>query len=185
MTKKASKNNDKDIPLYISHAVDFRSRTVYFDTEVCDYEVSKIIRAVEMMARDTTKPITIKISSFGGDPYIAMGFYDFIKSLEEVVVVTEIVGMAMSAATVMFLAGDVRKMTTNSTLMFHTVSSLSMGRTYEMKGEVEECERLLDKFCEIYSEETTLTKAQWKKKIKYEDVYMDKNEAIKLGMVTE
>lgn len=183
--KKASRNTVKEAPLYLTHAVDFRNRVVYFDTEVCDYEVSKIIRAVEMLARDGSgKAIHIKISSFGGDPYIAMGFYDFIKTLE-VEIITEVVGMAMSAATVMFLAGDTRLMSPNSTIMVHTVSTLSMGRAYEIKGESEECDRIINRFCKIYSDETTLTQAQWKRKIKYEDIYIDQEEALKLGFLTE
>lgn len=182
--RRASKVNEKDIPLYITHAVDLKNRVIYFDTEVCDYEVSKVIRAVELMVRQNKEPIHIKISSFGGDPYIAMGFYDYIKTLD-VTIITEVVGMAMSAATVMFLAGDIRQMSPNSTLMFHTVSTLSMGRAYEIKGESEECDRIIDRFCQIYSDESNLTKIQWKKKIKYEDIYMDREEGVKLGMIHE
>lgn len=177
-----SRNNSK-LPLYVEYHVDFRNRVYWFNGDVHQDEVYEAIRAIEIMARTSNDPITIKISSFGGDPYTALGFYDYIKSLSNIHVITECVGMCMSAGTIMFLAGDERLMSSNSTFMAHTVSTASYGRAYELKGEAEECERLLDKFCDIYSEETNLTKAQWKRKIKFEDVYIDAEEAAKLGII--
>lgn len=177
-----SKTNSK-LPLYVEHNVDFRNRIYWFNDDVHQCEVNEAIRCIEIMARASNDPITIKITSFGGDPYTALGFYDYIKSLDKIHVITECIGMAMSAGTVMFLAGDERIMTPNSTLMFHTVSTASYGRAYEIKNEADECERLLNKFCNIYAEETNLTKAQWRRKIKFEDVYIDHEEAEKLEIL--
>lgn len=174
---------DSNLPVYVEHNVDFRNRIYWISDDIDQYSITEAMRAIEIMTRTNKEPITIKVSSFGGDPYIAFGFYDYIKSLTDIHVTTECIGMAMSAGTIIFLAGDERKMTPNSTLMFHTVSSGVHGKTFEIKTEAIECDRILERMCIIYADESNLTKAQWKRKIKHEDVFIDHDQAKELEII--
>jgi len=184
MKKITRKQDEEKVPIYLSHDVDFDRRLVWFNGDVDQWQVAETIKCIELMLKKSKDPITIRVSSFGGDPYTALAFYDYIRALEDVPIKTECFGMAMSAGTIIFLAGDERYMTPNSTLMFHTVSTMSIGKSFEIKTESMECERLLDRFCTIYGEETNMSKAKWKRKIKYEDIFIDYLQAIDLGIIT-
>lgn len=70
--------------------------------------------------------ITIHINSGGGDLYAGLAIYNRLKALKgKVTTVND--GLAASAASLIFQAGDVRKMNAGSSLMAHGVSGFLYG----------------------------------------------------------
>ena len=70
--------------------------------------------------------LTIHINSNGGDLYAGLAIYNRLKSFKGTVTTIND-GMAASAASLIFQAGDVRKMNAGSTLMAHGVSGFMFG----------------------------------------------------------
>lgn len=92
-----------------------------------------------------TDDISVIINSCGGDVYTALGIYDCL-SAQECNITTTIAGVAASAASIIFLAGDKRNMSPNSTYMVHqpstSVADKAIGLCEEAQYIVEMWERL-------------------------------------------
>lgn len=85
--------------------------------------VDEFLEDIEEL-KDKTK-ITVHINSGGGDLYAGLAIYNRLKELPaEIVTVND--GLAASAASVVFQAGDTRKVNASSTVMVHQAA----GRLY-------------------------------------------------------
>lgn len=75
--------------------------------------------------KDKSK-ITVHINSGGGDLYAGLAIYNRLKALDaEVITIND--GLAASAASLIFQAGDIRKMNAGSNLMAHGVAGFLFG----------------------------------------------------------
>lgn len=84
--------------------------------------------------------ITVHINSGGGDLYAGLAIYNRLKSLDaEIVTVND--GLAASAASLIFQAGDIRQMNAASNFMAHGASGFLFG-SYT----VDDLETLVDRF---------------------------------------
>ena len=79
--------------------------------------------------------IDLHIYSPGGDAFMGLSIYDFIKK-NPVPIHTYIDGNIASAATFMFLAGQKRFMSPNATVLIHQVSTTFWGKFEDLKDEV-------------------------------------------------
>lgn len=175
----------KKINNYLNNNINFNSGVYDFHEVVTVDSVHKAIRGIELLHEEGITDFTplVKISSYGGDPYAALYFYDAIKDLQ-MEVHTLACGPVMSAALIMFLAGKERFMHENATLMAHTISSEVEGKFHDVKTEYEECDKLLDASIKIYSKHSNITQKTWHKRIEHKDYYIRKAEALKLGLCT-
>jgi ATP-dependent protease ClpP protease subunit len=62
--------------------------------------------------------VTVNIHSLGGDANHALAIYDALKE-HSAKIITKISGMCASAATVIFMAGNERKMSENALMLVH------------------------------------------------------------------
>lgn len=185
MTRK--KNKDLELlSLWIENGIDIEKRRVFFEDEVDDCTVGPIIRALMIMIeKDDTAPIDIYISSYGGYCYDGLALYDVIRNLP-CEVRTHAVGKQMSMGLILFLAGDKRFCSDNSTLMAHSVASGTGGKLFAMKTDVKETSRLNELLVKILAERTKVKDEKWwRKETKYEDNFYTKEKALELGIVTE
>lgn len=183
MTRKV---NDTSISLLINDGISLSRRSIDLFGEVEENMLEKLMRGVSLLLdKDSTSPINIYISSYGGDVYDGFQMYDFIRSLETVEVKTYACGKVFSAAMLPFIAGDVRKMFDNAAFMVHSASSASRGKAYELSTDSKETEIIVKQMCEILAEHTNLDTKKWEKLIKYEDLYIRKDEAKKIGITTK
>lgn len=103
--------------------------------------------------------INIYLNTYGGDIYDMCAIYDEIKKLtNEYVVNIYCVGKIMSAGTIIMLAVDLdhRFAYTNTTFMYHTLSSCSWGKMKEMEENVDESKRLHKLMWNIYKNNTEI-----------------------------
>ncbi len=78
-----------------------------------------------MLRRDRTLPIHLIITSPGGTTGISMGFHDLMKKIVKPKLHTIGSGDVDSAAIILFLTGEKRTLTRNTTMLLHTA-----GRTF-------------------------------------------------------
>jgi ATP-dependent Clp protease, protease subunit len=181
MNRKMSHDSNS---MFIDDGVDIVNRIIHLKGDIDTDSVATVMKGIQLcIVKSPDLPIDIYINSDGGDPYSAFGLYDFIR-LQKVTINTHVVGHAMSAASVILMAGDTRTMTENSVLMLHTVRSGADGKVYPiLDDETEECKKIHEQMSEIYGSRTKLDAKKWSKKIKYHNVFIRKDEALALGLV--
>lgn len=80
----------------------------------------------KMLVADSTDEIHLLVNSYGGPTGVGMSFYDAVKSWMRPKLVTIGSGYVDSSGVIVFLSGEKRYLTKNTTLLFHLA-----GRTFE------------------------------------------------------
>jgi ATP-dependent Clp protease protease subunit len=161
-------------------------RTINLFEGVDENTSEMVIKYLQFLENlDSTKPITLLISSPGGECYAGLAIYDAIKSCK-CPVSTVATGLAMSMGSVILAAGTpgLRKAHKNCTIMLHEPSGFVIGRSSEAENSVKELKRIKNLMSDIYLETSggKLTKRKLKE-IFTKDSYMTSEEALELGLI--
>lgn len=163
--------------------VDVDARIIEIRSEVNETMASIITRGILKMQRISQEPIQIYLSSFGGDAYESLSIYDCIKASPcDVHIIAT--GKIMSAAFIVFLAGDQRIASDHTTFMMHSASYGAEGTVKNHEVQVTEGKRLNNKFLDIASTRTKRNRKWWYRKILSSDFYFDVVEAREIGVLT-
>lgn len=130
------------------------------------------------------EPIKLYINSHGGYTYSGLALVDIIKN-SKTPIYTIAIGVCMSTAFQIWLAGHKRFVGKNATLLFHDVSAGGyILKTEDLRQDVKECERLREIFIgEILEKSTKVTREMLDEVIKSRtDWYIPADEAIELGL---
>lgn len=131
--------------------------------------------------------ITLRLFSPGGSVIHGFALYDLLRSLSEAghEVTTEVRGYCGSMASVIFLAGDVRRIGAQSFTHQHELSTITWGKMSELADEFDFAKRLEEKVASIYAARTKLTRKRFFDKIRKTEWWADADEALSLGIATE
>ena len=127
--------------------------------------------------------IDLHIYSPGGDAFMGLSIYDFIKK-NPVPIHTYIDGNIASAATFMFLAGQKRFMSPNATVLIHQVSTTFWGKFEDLKDEVKNTTEIMKIVRNLYSSNTTMKKKDIDAILKRE-LFLNYTECDKVGFITD
>ncbi len=127
--------------------------------------------------------INLHIYSDGGDAFMGLSIYDFIKN-NKIPIHTYINGNIASAATFMYLAGYKRFMSPNSTILIHQISTSFWGKFEDLKDECKNTTELMKIVKDLYSENTLMKKKQLDDILKRE-LFLTYTECQKLGFLKE
>lgn len=181
--KKAKRISIDNTTIFLEEGIDVDNRVIHLFEDIDQGVVSKVIRGIQLMTvKNAELPISIYINSFGGDVYSGFGLFDFIQSLQ-VEVHIYVVGCAMSAASIILMAGDHRYMYENSKLMLHSASGGVDGKSFEVVNDAEEHKRIHQQMSEIYASRSNVDAKKWSKDLKYENLYYRAEEAMELGLI--
>lgn len=125
----------------------------------------------------------VHITSNGGSVNDAFAIHDILTNSGKKII-TVIEGMCASAATIISMAGSERQMTQYSQLMIHNPYGLVQGDADELQKAADEMQRIEDKIANFYADKTGTSAQKFDKWMK-EEKYMDAEEALSLGFVTE
>ena len=137
---------------------------------------------------DRRQPINIYINSYGGEVYEGLALISLIKNMQEkgYIINTYSESKSMSMGFVIFCIGTNRYMSRYSTLMYHSVSSMTYGKVQDMIVDLDETIRLDELIKSIILEHTdidieildeiTRCKKDW---------YINSDEALKYKIATE
>jgi len=127
--------------------------------------------------------IELHIYSPGGDAFMGLSIYDFIKK-NPVPIHTYIDGNIASAATFMFLAGQKRFMSPNATVLIHQVSTTFWGKFEDLKDEVKNTTEIMKIVRNLYNENTSMKKKDIDAILKRE-LFLNYAECEKNGFITD
>ena len=193
--KYAKKYADKDIVpkdtkfenalFWLQSGIDFESRRIHLDLDVGEVMASVITRGIIKMEELSNAPIEIFLSSNGGVAYDGLAIYDIIRQSNcDIIIYAS--GKIMSAAFIVFLAGDIRIASSHTTFMMHSVSyQPDSAKVRDHEIDVQEGKRINSLFLEIMASRTKRPKNWWYRKILTQDFYFNVNDAKEFGIVTD
>jgi ATP-dependent Clp protease protease subunit len=134
---------------------------------------------------DPTGPIVVYIDSFGGDAYALL---TMIAALEQIPnqIITCAMSKAMSAGAILLACGDTRFASEHSTLMIHEISAGTGGHIDDINVQHTNITKLNDKLMKLLVKKTAFkggVSALKKLLANARDLYLDPEEAIKLGFI--
>jgi ATP-dependent Clp protease protease subunit len=181
----------------LDHGIDFENRIIrvtgsigdcsspltgggedYFDFNLLDIAMTK------METESTALPITIKVNSEGGLVYEAFAMIGRIKN-SPCTIITEGYGCVMSAATLILMAGDIRKLSRFCCTMFHAMQYGTNGAHDDIKEHVAQAEKEMKQLAKYYEEFSTQNASFWTRKIKKKEYYPTAEEMLSHGAIDE
>jgi len=141
-----------------------------------EYGASKFIRDFRAIEEPE---VLIRINSPGGGMFDAISIYNLLKESDKRIV-TQVDGMAASAASVIFAAGDQRIMPANTSLLIHNPWVLAAGDENKMRKTAEWLHKWTEQLIDIYHETSGMEREKIAEMMKEETV-MTAKEAKKHG----
>jgi ATP-dependent Clp protease protease subunit len=175
---------------YIVEGLDLDNRVIYFNslTEeptnmgvICYSTTERIIRAIKYFElKDPTKPITLVVSSYGGEIYSTFALVDAIKA-SPCKIIFKGTGMIASGGTVLCAVCDERHLTPNCIFMIHAGSNYG-GTENHIDSQIEskQSEKIRQTLYSIYEEHSFLSQGKIEE-LCARDVYLSAQEALTLG----
>lgn len=164
-----------------------RNRDIFLTTEINSKTSSDLLKQLIYLDKeDTDKPITLYISSPGGEVTAGLAVFDYIRMMKSKVN-TVCIGTAASMGAILFLAGEERKMLPHTKIMIHDPSygNASIGgmKPLEIKGRLDSLMKSRQILADIIAERTGMSIKRVYAKTRT-DTFLDAKEAVKLGIAT-
>lgn len=136
---------------------------------------------------ERTGDIEVHISSYGGSVYEGVEIYNLLRnySASKGKVTTVNISKCMSIASLLFLAGDVKKAYANSTIMGHKSWSFAVGNSEDMTKESSILDKIDNVLANTYKKYQTKTIEEIKKAMSEEMWYIGEKELLASGFVDE
>lgn len=117
---------------------------VYEDIGAWGVTASSFVRDLQALSGK----ILVRINSLGGDVFDAIAIHSYLSRIPDVETVVD--GIAASAASIIFAAGKVRKMSSAAYLMIHNPWSFAMGGSDEMRQQADLLDKITGTLASIY-----------------------------------
>lgn len=148
----------------------------WFESDVSSYTLSKQIEGLECDV------INVYINSYGGEVAEGLAIYNQLKR-HKAKVKTVCDGFACSAASVVFMAGDERVMSTASLLMIHNAWSWTSGNANELRKQADDLDKITQASINAYMQEVNITEEELKQMLDNE-TWITPQEALEMGFST-
>lgn len=167
--------------------VDYSLYNIYFRGNVTLKNAMQLTRIVESMnqQRDKNRVIKLHITSHGGDANVGLFCYDKLR-LSKIPIHTYCEGWTISAASLIFMAGQQRFMTEHSKLLIHQIShENSDSQTHQqMKDNIYNVDMIMQDYKKIYLKETKISEKKLDEILK-KNIFLGAEECIKWGFAHE
>jgi ATP-dependent protease ClpP protease subunit len=161
--------------------VKVQGNEIFFYCEVSDVTVLEFNMKLRQVAKEHDR-ITVYIHSNGGDLWAGLSAMDHIRKCQSHVT-TVADGICASAATMMLLAGDERRMHQHSYVLIHQVNTDGSWEKYsDLKEQVGNYDRFMKNFKKIYEKYTNIPSGVLDK-LFMKDIYWDYRKCVKYGVV--
>lgn len=190
LNKKTEELSEKDHALedlhqWVNSGVDFENRILDINLDIDEHSSNIIRRSVlKFMELDSTKPITIQLSTYGGEIIEMFSIIDLLKSCPCPIVMVAS-GKIMSAGLSIFLCGDIRLAQPSTRFMMHSLSHNVGGKLKDTEIDVKEANLLNNRIIDFLSKNTKKNKKWWEEKTNSHDFYFGVDEAKEIGILRE
>jgi ATP-dependent Clp protease protease subunit len=169
----------------IEFGMNLKRRVIYIEDNIDIYTGSFLEQRINTILDETKNdkdPITLKISSYGGDVYGMFATVDIIKACP-VKIHTMGTGPVMSAAAFILAAGTgTRSVTKNTSVMIHMMSSWFGGTTLDVVTEAKHVADLQNRLYAFLADHSEKDFDFWKKNSKA-NLYLPADKCKEFGLV--
>lgn len=148
----------------------------WFESDVSSYTLSKELDTIEA---DT---INVYINSYGGEVAEGLAIYNALKR-HKAKVKTYCDGFACSAASVIFMAGDERIMSTASLLMIHNAWIWASGNANDLRKQADDLDVITQASINAYMQEVNISEDELKEMLDNE-TWISPQDALEKGFIT-
>lgn len=178
----------------MTDSVTVMENNIYFYGGVDKKNIVKLITAIKDVTRRlkimqieygvSDIKINLHINSFGGSVFAALSAIDTIMA-NDVPIVSIVEGGAASAATLISVVCHERKITPNSFMLVHQLSSGFWGKMEEIKDEFLNLKKLMKTLTKLYKKHTSIDESSETtlKDLLKRDLWLSSSECLRYGMV--
>lgn len=148
----------------------------WFEDDVTAFDFAKELQEVN-------NPLTVRINSYGGEVSQGLAMYSLLKNFKHKVT-TVCDGFACSAASIVFMAGDERKLRSSGLLLIHNAWSSVCGDSNVMRKKADDLEKITKPSIDIYEQVSNLSRDKIKEFMDKE-TWITAEEALEYGLATE
>ncbi len=185
MSKDSKDGNGvhKKLEFLFEYGVDTEKRIIYFNDDVEQHSVDRIIKALSFFEDTPNLPVSLYICSYGGSMDQMFALYDAIVSTKNKVV-TVGTGCICSAAVILLACGDERYVTENSMLMSHNAESIGVGNPTTLLSQAKAFQAMEDRAWMLLERHSTWTAKKWKESTqKKGEVWLTPLQMLKAGVI--
>lgn len=169
---------------WLSHGLDLENRVLELTGVVAEPMLSFTLRGLIRLNTINHNPITIYLSSAGGNIFDGMAIYDLIRaSPSEIIIYAS--GKICSMGIILLVAGDHRFAGPNTRFMMHEASHSTEGKVRDTKVDVAEVEYQDNMTSKLVVQRTKLTAKQLESILQKSDHWFGVAAARKYGILTE
>lgn len=176
---EAVKNHDEH-RMYLEYGVHIHTRTLYIQGDPED-AFEHFVKGLHILESISFDPIYINLCSVGGDWYTGMGIFDAIQK-SPCLIQVQVLGSAMSMASIILQAADTRVMMPNAVLMLHNGHESIEGNPHDVANWAKQSQKALKTMYGIYAHKSNKNVAYWRRKCKT-DLILTAPEALNLGLI--
>ena len=149
----------------------------WLESDVSSYNLSKQLEQL-----GDVDEIDVYINSYGGEVAEGLAIYNALKR-HKAKVTTYCDGFACSIASVIFMAGDVRVMSTASLLMIHNAWTYTSGNANELRKQADDLDTITQASINAYMEKVNISEEELKELLD-EEKWLLPQEALEKGFAT-
>lgn len=146
----------------------------FWGTQAKDFQAS--------LSAVTSPAVLVEINSPGGDYFAGLAMYNMLRSSGKTIT-TKVMGVAASAATIVFAAGDVREMPKNTMLMVHNPANFEGGTAQEHREMADMLDKIAVGARSVYTRNSTLSDEEVVEMLA-KDTWISADEAVGMGLAT-
>ncbi|MBD1590191.1 head maturation protease, ClpP-related [Pseudomonas typographi] len=128
------------------------------------------------------KPVTVYINSPGGDMFEGIAIYNRLREHTQAVT-TKVLGMAASAASIVYLAGAERQVASSAFLMIHNCWTLLAGNRHYLRDIADDMEEFDSAMADLYAETSGQPVADVAEMMD-DETFIRGKRAVELGLAT-
>ncbi len=137
----------------------------------------------QLNANKAATSVRVRINSSGGSVFEAIAIYNALKNHGGRVVV-EIEGVALSAASMIAMAGDEIRAAENAMLMIHEPNDMAMGTPADLRASADRLEKVRVNIVKIYAERSGIPEARISL-LMADETWFTAAEAVEAGLVDQ
>ena len=175
---------DRDIKVIDNHIYFYSDVSIKSILELTDM-IKKLTKELLMLniQFNTNVEIYIHINSGGGDVFAVLSCIHLIEN-NKININTIVEGQSCSAATILAMVGKTRKITQNSYMLIHNISSGFWGKMHEFEDEMKNLTLLTKDIRKMYNKYTNINARQLDQLLK-KDLLLNAKTCVSYGLVDE
>lgn len=147
-----------------------------------DLSIPAVTQAINEAKRRTNK-IVVAINSAGGNAWAGDHIYSALRN-SGAHITTRCDGYALSAASLILMAGDVRQAVKNAVIMIHDPHSITVGTADDHQKTIDAMNAIADRYAGIYAMRSGMSQEKCRQMMR-DETWMSADDALRLGLVTE